>query len=186
MLRLPASKIELGHRDLSWHKHRFERRKIEHSTLTGHSQLPRKHAKQRLSPTKNPPAHHDHESILLSYEPLARDSDAFWAGVLSNATNPCVEVPQLQAKYDDSKDMSQSSRSRDQSYRTAASDWVTPKDSPEHLETRSLSRDFYPNQGGDQGTVADNTSDEETLIRSRYWPVPSKRCGRTHTAKKNC
>ena len=104
MLRLPATKIELGSRDLVWHTHRYQNRKLEYEQ-TGRVPHPSQpvfadsqdlrllpyHFPRALSHvvTRRSPEYGD---SLISEEPVPRTSTAFWEDVVAATSTPLLRA----------------------------------------------------------------------------------------------
>ena len=103
MLRLPATKIELGSRDLVWHTHRYQNRKLEYER-TGQVPQPSQPVFEdnqdlRLLPYHFPRAlshvagrSREYDDSLISEEPVPRTSTAFWEDVVASVTTPLLRA----------------------------------------------------------------------------------------------
>jgi hypothetical protein len=122
MLRMPASKIELSHRDLTWHKQRFNQRKVEHETLKRRSLASKKQKQNQPSKVAVEANTSDNsiDKLLCSGKPSGKGADAFWASVMAHALSPRVEMPSLQTQSEDHSNTANGSEM--QLYHTTFSD----------------------------------------------------------------
>ena len=104
MLRLPSTKIELSSRDLVWHTHRYQNRKLQHEQKARVADSTKQdHADTRdtlLLPYHFPLPPSDvvagrgtnYEDSLISDEPVPRNSAAFWEDIVATASAPLLST----------------------------------------------------------------------------------------------
>ncbi|MCJ1282675.1 hypothetical protein MMC26_002000 [Xylographa opegraphella] len=121
MLRLPATKIDLGPRDLAWHIDRYRQRKVQYEEFCSVKGSLR-FAHQTTQPFRCLPAQQAYvpqaagvvvvDDALVCSEPVPRDSTAFWNGVLAIAGTPIQNSRSLpQERYSDVEFAASSSES---------------------------------------------------------------------------
>jgi len=114
MLRLTPSKIELSSRDLSWHVQRYQQRKDSH-LAANHTARPKANAPHLTIGVHVPLSQHQRVGVwpnpsieaaddeLFSNEPVPRNDQAFWDGVVAYAeASPAATDP----LYDDREELS--------------------------------------------------------------------------------
>ncbi|MCJ1418346.1 hypothetical protein MMC32_004693 [Xylographa parallela] len=131
MLRLPTTKIDLGPRDLAWHIDRYHQRKARYDE--GHhmnGSVRSAHRESQVQSSKVPfrclPHQHVYvpqatsrvvvDDALVSSEPVPRDSNAFWNGVVAVAgTSMQNSEPLPHERYSDVEAAASSSESHNTS-----------------------------------------------------------------------
>ncbi|MCJ1244880.1 hypothetical protein MMC30_002081 [Trapelia coarctata] len=159
MLRLPASKIELGSRDLTWHIDRYQQRKDSHEKQTLAANLPARpdaHASyvntigplplsQHQPPGLWPiPRREPADNDFFSYDPVPRNSQVYWDGVMAS-----IGIP--------------SSDERTASAADTASEWIAslpPPRTPDSPDSdRFYTDDWRTEQSDDDTGSAQNLSE---------------------------
>lgn len=112
MLRLPPSKIELSSRDLSWHVERYQQRKDSHLAVN-HAARPKANAPHVTVGDRVPLSQHQRVGVwpsasiaddeIFSNEPVPRNDQAFWDGVVAYAEASSAATDPL---YDDRQESS--------------------------------------------------------------------------------